>query len=464
MLKDLREEFRSFISDNYLEEGDDVSPRFSEEWTGSNPSRPEAVVRPANPPDISKVMELCNRFSQRVVILGGLTGMARGAVAAPKELGISLDRLTEIEEVDPVGRTMTVQSGVTLQRIQEEAQKHGLSFPLDLGGRGSCTIGGMISTNAGGNRVLRYGMTRDMILGLEAVLADGRVVSSMNHMLKNNTGYDLKQLFIGSEGTLGIVTRAVLRLRPATPSQNVGLIGCKDFSTLMKAFHYFDQQISGQLSAFEVMWNDFYSHITQSISVRPPIPKDYPIYALVESLGNDHEQDRHHFSEVVQSAFKADLVEDAAIAHTGKQAQELWSIRDGIGEVLSRLDHFAPFDISMKLTVIEPFVERIRLVFDQHWPDATKLFFGHIGDNNLHIVLEVSGLDEVERAEGLVYDVLKEYGGSISAEHGVGTLKRPYLKVSRSPTEIELMRQLKHTLDPKGLLNKNRIFWFDQHP
>ncbi|MCH5375618.1 MAG: FAD-binding oxidoreductase, partial [Planctomycetes bacterium] len=240
--------------------GEDVSGR-SDTWPPMGGCKARAIVRPASTAEVSKILKLCHEHGQPIVTHGGLTGLVGGAIAAPHEIVLSLERMNRTEPVDTANRTVTVDAGVPLQTVQETAEEAGLLFPLDLGARGSATIGGTISTNAGGNGVIRYGMMREQLLGVEAVLADGTVISSLNNVIKNNTGYDLKQLFIGSEGTLGIVTRAVLRLRPLPRSNHTAFVAIEDFDRLTRFLQAMDSALGGTLSAFEVMWNDFYSLI-----------------------------------------------------------------------------------------------------------------------------------------------------------------------------------------------------------
>lgn len=239
--------------------------------------------------------------------------------------------MNAIEAIDPVGGTMTVQAGVALQRVQEAAAAHDLQFALDLGARGSCTIGGNIATNAGGVRVIRYGMMRQQVLGLEAVLADGRVISSMNHMLKNNAGYDLKQLFIGSEGTLGIVTRAVLKLQPTQPSEQTALVACPSFEALTGLLQQMGRQLGGALGTFEVMWRNHYRLLTEESGRHaPPLATTSPYYALIESLGVDDDSNAARFNQALESAFDDGLIQDAVVAHSETQRQGLWAIREDI--------------------------------------------------------------------------------------------------------------------------------------
>ena len=244
-----------------------------------------ALVRPRTTEEVAAIMKICHAAGQSVITHGGLTGLVNGIAAGPDDLILSLERMNRVEEIDNAAGTMTVQAGLTLQQAQEAADSEEMLFPLDLGARGSATIGGNIATNAGGNRVLRYGMMRDMVLGLEVVLADGRIMSSMNKIIKDNAGYNLKQLFIGSEGTLGIVTRAVLRLRPQPRSQQTAFVAAENFHALPELLNFLNQALGGSVTAFEAMWQNFYSLITVGSGRQPPVPTTFPFYALIEALG-----------------------------------------------------------------------------------------------------------------------------------------------------------------------------------
>ena len=440
--------------------GDDVSQR-SVDWFTGAPCRAKAIVRPRNTEQLSKVMVLCYQADQPVVTHGGMTGIVHGGVASPEELVVSLELMNQIEEVDPVGSTIHVQAGVTLQQVQEAAGEIDMQFPLDLGARGSCTIGGNIATNAGGIRVIRYGMMRQQVLGLEAVLSDGTVVSSLNKMLKNNAGYDLKQLFIGSEGTLGIVTRAVLRLQPHMPSEQTALVAVPSFDALTKLLSLTSQALANSLSAFEALWNNHYKLMTtESGKHAPLLADDSPFYAIIETLGLDETQDAEHFSLILQKALEAGLITDAVLASSRAQRQGIWAIREDIEELVKELKPMFSYDVSLPIPHMKAYVDILEEKLQAQWPQTGKMVvFGHLGDGNLHIMITVRDDSPQSRrqVEQLVYSPLKEYSGSISAEHGIGLEKRDYLSISRSSEEIALMKRLKTALDPKWLLNPGKV-------
>ncbi|TDB05618.1 FAD-binding oxidoreductase [Halomonas marinisediminis] len=431
----------------------------SADWFSSMPCEAAAIVRPATTEQLSQIMALCHKARQPVVTHGGVTGVVHGAVASANELVISLERMTAIEEVDAVGGTMTVQAGIPLQSVQEAAAEIDMQFPLDLGARGSCTIGGNIATNAGGVQVIRYGMMRQQVLGLEAVLADGRVVSSMNRMLKNNAGYDLKQLFIGSEGTLGIVTRAVLRLQPRLPSEQCAMVAVPTFDALTTLLDLTSRRLD--LSAFEALWNSHYRLMTEESGAhRAPLPVDSPFYAIIETQGVDREHDAERFQALLEQAFEEGLISDAVLASSEAQRQELWAIRENIEVLIRALDPMFSFDVSLPIPAMASYVADLERQLAQAFPEAGRLVtFGHLGDGNLHIMVTVgdAGRESRYAVEKLVYQPLAEIGGSISAEHGIGMEKRDYLYLSRNEDEIEVMKMLKKALDPKGLLNPGKV-------
>jgi FAD/FMN-containing dehydrogenase len=303
-------------------------------------------------------------------------------------------------------------------------------------------------------------MMRELVLGLEAVMADGVVVSSMNHLIKNNTGYDLKQLFIGSEGTLGVVTRAVLRLAPLPASQHVAFLGVSAFDQLPRLLRRLETELGGALSAFEVMWDDYYQLVTtEPARGRPILEGRYPYYVLVEASGADQAQLEARFEAVLAEALEAGEADDAAIAKTKAECASMWGLRDDVGQTGRNRPVFT-FDVSLGVAHMEAYVAGLRETLGARWPAPTAVVFGHLGDGNLHVIVGVGDASRETRhaVEELVYRPLATIGGSISAEHGIGLQKREFLPLSRSPAEIALMRTLKQALDPKGILNPGKIF------
>jgi FAD/FMN-containing dehydrogenase len=454
---DLLHELTGILGSEGVVTGDAVRAR-AVGWLDHSPCQALAILRPSSTDQVSRALAACHAAGQPVVVMGGLTGLVRGCVAGPGEVGLSLERMRRIESVDPVNRTMTCEAGVPLEVVQEEAGKHGLLYAVDFGARGSAQIGATVATNAGGNSVIRYGMTRESVLGLEAVLADGTVISSMNRMIKNNAAYDLKQLFIGSEGTLGIVSRLVLRLREAPRSVQTALVGCTEFSHVTQLLKHMDAALGGGLSAFEVMWNEFYRLVTTPPAKgSPPIGQDHAYYVLIEASGGDASRDQARFEEALGEAIERGVVADAVISSSEAQRESLWALRDDVESVF-RCGMPVGFDVSLPVTEMEGYVSEIIATLERDWPAYRRFVFGHLGDGNLHVIAAGPASREAKAGiERCVYEPLAARGGSVSAEHGIGLEKQPWLGLSRTDAELELMRRLKTALDPRGILNPGRV-------
>lgn len=455
---DILESLRSLLGESGFIDGERARDAAHGGW--SRLGVPRAVLRPSTTDEVSQILGLCNMHRAPVVPWGGKTGLVEGA-NADGQFALSLERMNRIEEIDASGATMTVEAGCVLQTIAEAADAEGLFFPLDLGARGSATIGGNISTNAGGNRVIRYGMTREMVLGLEAVLADGTVVTSLNRLLKNNAGYDAKQLFIGTEGTLGIVTRAVLRLRAKPASHAVALAAADRFDHLPRLLRLAERRLGGSMSAFEVMWDDFYRLVTTSPAKgRAPLPHGHSYYVLVEALGGDEAADHAQFEQLLGEGLEQGFIADAVVAKSQAERGAIWSLRDDVAQCMRDGPAFT-FDVSLPIPEMASYVEAVRRNFRARWPEGARLFvFGHLGDCNLHLIAGVGdgSASAREGVEHLIYGALEGRSGSVSAEHGIGLEKRRYLPLSRSPEEIALMRRLKQALDPRNILNPGKVF------
>jgi FAD/FMN-containing dehydrogenase len=451
-------DLRAIVGEQGLLAGDRLRERAFDVTVGE--VRAEILVRPRDTMQVASVMRLCHARKQPVVPHGGLTGLVFGTAAAKNELILSLEALNRIEGVDTAGRTMRVQAGVTLQRAQEEAERFDLLFPLDLGGRGSATIGGNISTNAGGVRVVRYGMMRNLVLGLEAVLADGTVLCSLNRMLKNNSGYDLKQLFIGSEGTLGIVTRADLRLVSRPRSHGTAFVACPDFTSVLQLLSMMDARLGGQLSAFEALWPEFYELTTTAPAPQsPPLPYGYGIYVLLEALGADPEQDAARLEQALEEAMQSGLVVDAVVAKSEAERRAIWTIREDVFQT-RRYGAAIDFDVSLSQSNMESYIQQVRAAVAKAHANSRVYTFGHVADGNLHLCVSVGTADHHTRelVERCVYEPLRTLEGSISAEHGIGLERKSYLEISRSPAELAAMRAIKGALDPARILNPGKVF------
>jgi FAD/FMN-containing dehydrogenase len=419
-----------------------------------------ALTYPRSTQQVCAILRYCNQRRIAVQPQGGMTGLSGGAVPVGPCVIVSLERMRAVRELDRAAATITVEAGVVMEAVQKAADAADLFFPLDIGGRGSCQVGGNVSTNAGGNRVLRFGMARDLVLGVEAVLADGTLIDALSKVIKNNTGYDLRQLFIGSEGTLGIITAVVLRLFPKPRSVSTGICAVGDYAAVVDLLQRARSGFGTQLTAFEVMWPQFYRVGTVGLGRKPPLDLDCGAYVLVETMGLDPEADQQRYEVVIGEAMEAGSVEDAIIAQSQRETAELWSVRDSPGE-WQKAGHWPQlsFDVSVSTGEIGQLVAEIDSMLKARWPALTALYFGHVADGNLHVSVRMSGhaVSELD-IEQAVYSVVSKRRGSISAEHGIGSLKKDFLHLSRSPEEIALMRTIKKAMDPNGILNPGKIF------
>lgn len=440
--------------------GEQVRQRASS-WLDSSPNQALAIMRPSTSEELSKALQICNDNHISVVAMGGMTGLVNGAKAQSNEIGLSLERMNKILELDPTQKTAVVEAGVPLQVLHESALEHDCHFAVDLGARGTATIGGMASTNAGGTEVLRFGMMREQILGLEVVLADGKILSSMRPLLKNNTGYDLKQLFIGAEGTLGIVTKVLVRLRPNPLTNSCALLAVESYPQVLNLLAHLQQKVGQSLGTFEVIWQSFYDHIlANNSSHKAPFSQSYPFAVLVECTGNNPDSDQVNFEAMLEGLFEHGLCVDAVVTTTLEQQQSIWAIRDDIETLMSALNNGIMYDVSLPLKHINDYVNVLQQTLLQEWPDAQVITFGHVGDGNIHLAISLGdGLPAHRDAlEYHVYSPLAGLAGSISAEHGIGLDKKAFLYVNRSDDEIELMKRIKQVFDPNGILNPGKIF------
>lgn len=454
---DLRQQFTELLGARHVLTGDAIGPRYSQDlWGGVRAADPRLVLRPSDTEEVSAILRMCAAAGQPVAIQGGMTGLVGGGLPGPDEVVVSVERMNRIEEIDEVSRTMTVQAGVTLAEVQDSAAAHGLEFPLDLTARGSCTIGGCLATNAGGNRVLRHGTARDLTLGIEAVLADGSVISGLRKLLKNNTGQDLKHLFIGTEGTLGVITRAVLRLRPLPVSRQTCLCGLASVTDAILLLNRLQASLPGGLAVFEAIWNSAFD-LVRDCAARLNLRGDFPIYVLLEHHGND-QADSGRFLDALGAC--DDLISDAAVATNANDAELLWSVREQIPMRVLAFKPLTGFDVSIPAARMEEFFMAAEARLTARWPAARLVAFGHIGDGNIHLAV-ITGTATPSRdkpiVEDIVYSLVEELSGSISGEHGIGFEKRRHLHHSRTPAEIDLMRAIKATLDPGHILNRGRV-------
>ncbi|OWT63495.1 FAD-binding oxidoreductase [Candidimonas nitroreducens] len=417
---------------------------------------PAMVLRPDSVEQVVQIVRACHQEGRRLTIQGGRSGLAGGAVPDEGDVVLALERLDRVEEFDTVGGTITVQAGMILENLCALVEARGWYFPLDLGARGSCQIGGNVATNAGGNRVLRYGTTRELVLGLEVVLADGTLMTMLNKGLKNNTGLDLKHLFIGTEGTLGVITRVVLRLFPRPERRYSALAAVSGLDQVARLLQLARARLP-ELSSFEVMWRNYLAAAGQVLQKTPPFESRYPICVLLETEGRDTPEAAAALEGFLGELLESGEVLDAIIPHSQEQAAMLWKFRDAIGEILRTMQPYVAFDIGIPLQKMDAFIEVACAGLARLEPNARNLLFGHLGDGNLHLSTGPHAPENLLAVEELVYREVERVGGSISAEHGIGRIKKPFLKHSRGAAERALMQQVKRALDGDSGLNRHRV-------
>lgn len=460
-LEQLIERLKDIVGLAGFREAGDIALKNYQDVMGARTIAPLLLLRPSDTEQVSAILKACHGANQPIAVQGGMTGLVSAAAPLEGEISLSFERMKKVAEVDRFTSTMTVDAGVELQTIQEQAEAHNLLFPLDLGARGSCTIGGNLSTNAGGNRVIRYGMTRDLVLGIEAVLADGTIIDGLHKLRKNNTGYDLKQLFIGSEGTLGVITRAVLKLSPKPSSQVVAMCGVNSFEQVANFLVHAQTGLGSNLSAFEVIWNNTYRLIDEHVPhATVPMSDQYGFYVLIESMGSHAEKDTDLFIDVLTRASEKQLLEEVILADSDTKINNLWTVRDAAAEIYPGVGLMHTYDVSLNVDDMGYFGEEVEKRLRAQWPDAILGLFGHVGDGNVHIIIHV-GPDTRSchlQIDEIIYGLIQELSGAVSAEHGIGLMKKQFLPYSKSEAEITLMKALKQTMDPQGILNPGRIF------
>ncbi|WP_274628659.1 FAD-binding oxidoreductase [Arvimicrobium flavum] len=434
--------------------GGEIPLRNWSDASGLEPASPLALVLPRTTEDVSAALAICHAHGQAVVTQGGLTGLAGGAHPGEGEVALSLERMVGVEELDRSSSTLTALAGTPLHLVQQAADDAGLMCGIDLGARGSCTIGGNVATNAGGNQVLRYGMARKNVLGLEAVLADGTVVRSLNKMMKNNAGYDWTQLFIGSEGTLGVVTRVVVALHPKPVGVQTAVLAVSSTSDAIAVLRGLERSLPAGLLVFEAMWREMYEIATTSIGVAAPIEQGHDLYLLVEAPGG-----AAAFEAALAGLYEDGLVLDAVIAKSQAERDGFWALRESVYEYDRHFSKGVGFDISIPLDRLSEAIDALRRDLPAAFRGVVWVAFGHIADSNIHLQIMPPDLTDFVRkaVEQLVYDHTKRLGGSVSAEHGIGRIKRSYLGMTRSAPELALMASVKRALDPKDILNPGRI-------
>lgn len=435
--------------------GDAIDPRYSDDLSGEPGARPELVLRPRKTHEVAEILNACNAARLPLVVQGGRTGLSGGARVLAGEAVLSLERMTVLQDVEPTAGTIITEAGVPLQIVQEKADAAGLVFGVDIGARGTATIGGNIATNAGGIRVLRYGNFRAQVLGLEAVLADGTVLSSLKGLAKDNSGYDLSQLFIGSEGTLGVVTRACLKLHPKPVTQSAAFCSLPSLDAAFGLLKFLRGRLGNLLSGFEVILAPLMGDMVASLGLTAPVALSSPVYVLTDIQGMAPGADEEAFTEALAQAIEDGLVEDVVLSQSEREFQALWTLRDDCNRFLFAEGAMLSLDVSLPLPRMGEFLDLAKAGQTRADPAARDYVFGHLGDGNLHYVVRTDRPNEVAKA---VFDSVAQTGGSISAEHGIGLDKKAYLHLTRTPAELAAMRRLKAALDPRNILNPGRIF------
>ncbi|MCI0755440.1 FAD-binding oxidoreductase [Teichococcus vastitatis] len=446
--------------------------RYAQDWSGDLTGRPLAVARPARVEDLAQVVRLCAEAGVPVVPQGGHTGLVGGALPSAEgdELVISLERLDCVRGIDPVNFSMVAEAGCVLAALHRAAAEHDLHLPLSLGAQGSCQIGGNVATNAGGVNVLRYGMARDLVLGLEVVLPDGRVWNGLRSLRKNNAGYDLKQLFIGSEGTLGIVTAVALKLYPRPTQVQTVMLGLTSVEAAMTLYAAARRDLSDLLSAFELLPRRCIElTLAANSTLREPLAVPTPVYVLMEASASGLVDLTALMEQFLANCLEREAIIDGVVAMSQAQAGSFWRLREELVEAQHRQGRHLRTDVSVPISGLAAFMAAADAAMARHLPAAIPVVYGHVGDGNLHYnVLPPFGLDPAARdallyqAEELIFELVDHFDGSISAEHGIGRVKRVPFQHRLSAVDRDLLRAIKSSLDPAGGMSPGRIFMLDE--
>jgi D-lactate dehydrogenase (cytochrome) len=461
----LLKRFIEIVGEKYAITDADAQQPFLREMRDLYHGRTAVVLRPGSVEQVAAILKLANETKTAIVPQGGNTGLVGGQIPLNGEVLLSLVRLDKVREVDAVSNTMTVEAGVTLQRAREAASEADRLYPQLLPSEGTCTIGGNLSTNAGGTAALAHGIARSHALGLEVVLADGRILHDLNKLKKNNTGYDLKDLFIGSEGTLGIITAAILRLVPRPRSMETAFVGVPSPQAAVDLLTLAHAHTAGAVTSFELMARKGVAAVVAHDAMsRDPLGQPYDWYVLIELSSQMRSGLRDVLEDILSQGHDKGLVLDATIADSLQQAKSFWRIRELFGEVQRHIGASIKHDISVPIAAVPTFIADANAAVTKLIPGCQPLPFGHVGDGNIHYnVTQPDGADSAKflsrwhEVNATVFAIVKKLGGSISAEHGVGVMKRDILPEYKDPVALELMRTLKHALDPNGILNPGKV-------
>ncbi|EUC33345.1 hypothetical protein COCCADRAFT_5082 [Bipolaris zeicola 26-R-13] len=440
----------------------DIEP-FNSDWMRKFRGHTKLVLKPSSTEEVSKILKYCNDNMLAVVPQGGNTGLVGGSVPVFDEIVINMQKMNQIRSFDEVSGILVADAGVILENADNFLAEKNHIFPLDLGAKGSCYIGGNVATNAGGLRLLRYGSFHGNVLGLEAVLSDGTIVDDLSTLRKNNTGYDLKQLFIGGEGTIGIITKVSIICPRRSPAVNVAYFGLESYEKVQKAYIEAKGHLSEILSAFELMDGRTQKLVNRVTGKKMPLEGEHPFYCLIETSGSNSDHDSEKLQSFLEHVMETEVVSDGVLAQDQTQIQELWSWREGITECLGHDGGVYKYDLSIPIAELYDLVNETRdrlteaglLGSDPTYPVVDVVGYGHMGDANLHLNIPVRKFDKTveKKLEPFVYEWVQKRNGSISAEHGLGVTKKPYIGYSKSETMIKLMKQIKDLYDPNGIMN-----------
>ena len=439
---------------------DEAKSRFFHIWKTEEPLTCKGVCFPRTTEQVATILTWCHKNDQKVIVHGGLTNLVGATKANLDQLVVSLEKMNAIEAVDTQTRTVTAQAGAILENVLTAAEKEDLFLPLSFGAKGSAQVGGVVSTNAGGLRVFRYGMTRSWVLGLEVVLPDGTIIENLKTLRKDNSGIDLKQLFIGAEGILGVVTKVVFRLIEKPQTRLSAILTTNQFKNVLQTMRYFDQHLGPRLTGFELLWKNTYSTITaEETPYKSPIQKPDNYVIFVEMLGKNVERDSNDLQDACAHSFEHEWISDAAFFDSASEQEECWKIREDVALLEQNAKHNQHYDISIPIDRIGEIIDSIVQNLKNLKGVLDVYPFGHVADGNIHLIVGKENNSEIltQNINDIVYQPLQEIKGSISAEHGIGIDKKPYLHLSRTKPEMELMKAIKLLLDPKNILNPARI-------
>ena len=457
---ELLEKLVEIVGDDWLKTDPADLETYGKDWTKAYPANPIAIVLPKDTDEVVALVQLANLHEVALVPSGGRTGLSGGAVAANGELVVAFDRMNKILEFNPADRQVVCEPGVVTQQLQQYAEQEGLFYPVDFASSGSSQLGGNVSTNAGGIKVIRYGMTREWVKGLKVVTGSGELLDLNRGLSKNATGYDFRHLFTGAEGTLGFIVELTLALTSMPKDPTVLVLGAEGMEPIMQVLQKFQGELN--LTAFEFFSEKALKHVIEEKQLQRPFETESEFYALIE-FENQSEQDIDTAMHLFETCLEEGWIVDGTISQNSTQANNLWRLREDISETIST---FTPYknDISVKVSKVPEFLQEVDSLVTSSYPDFEIIWFGHIGDGNVHLnILKPESLaaeaffEKCAKVSNLVFEIVEKHGGSISAEHGVGLLKKPFLHYSRSPAEMAYMKAVKKIFDPNNIMNPGKL-------